>query len=82
MASKGSHAGISAQVTALIDVAHANPWWQFTADEIAAMMGLSLNTVSMIKKADASPFAGGASRPERVAEWLASHPGWKPSEER
>lgn len=76
------HPGLSRNVAALLEVARGNPWWEFEGEEIAAMMNLPANTIAMLKRSPDSPFKGGRSRPERVAAFFASHPGWRPSAER
>jgi DNA-binding IclR family transcriptional regulator len=65
----------------LLVIARANPWWQFTGEEIREMMNLSKQTVAMLVRSDDSPFVAGKSRPERVEAVFAAHPGWKPTSE-
>ena len=76
------HPGIAAAVKSLLAVAKENPWWEFTGEDIAAMMNLPANTVAMLKRADKSPFVGGRARPERVAAFFLENAGWSPSAER
>ena len=66
----------------LLQLAKDNPWWLFTAEELASLMNLSVSTLEMIKRAPNTPFVTGKTRPENVMRWLSSNKGWKPSQER
>lgn len=79
---KPAHPALSEEVIELLTIVRENPFWQFDKDDIGKMMNLTSNAVAMMVRADDTPFSNDRARPERVAEFLAKKPGWKPSQER
>jgi orotate phosphoribosyltransferase-like protein len=69
-------------VKELLEKARENPWWQFEGEEIAKMLNISANTITMLKRAKDSPFCAGKSRPEWVFKFLETHPEWSPTSDK
>jgi hypothetical protein len=65
---------LSAEQKKLVSVAKENPWMMFTAEDLAKILGTSLDYVLAAKKGGAK-FPGRKSRPEWVQEWLYANPG-------
>ncbi len=73
----GNAAAVS--IERLVELAKANPFWQFEVDDLARMTNHSPYVLHQMRKANDSPFVSGKCRPERLERWLEKHPGWVPS---